>query len=654
MITKKVPRGPVAGNELVHISTSNGQLVISDPSGLLGGRHYSQLCYWGFCYEAQTRSFIGQTSETGSTLQKLLPYLSQQRISFSLDQHAESMRLEAQHSKAELDRAVRTGALLKAGNASGSEVLDFLKFLHTRIARPLKEHQVKAALHLLAVGNAANFSVPGSGKTSVVLSVFHWLRSRAELDSLFVVGPPSCFAPWRTEYASVLGAEPFWEVLAGGNVEERRAKYYVSRDRLCDLYLTSFHTLLRDWEKVRLLFNQRGVRFALVVDEAHYIKQLDGAWANAVLSVAKYAKIRWILTGTPFPHSYLDAFNVFDVLWPRCSPINQDDRIKIEYYIQRKQTADAAKVLDSRIGPLFYRVRKRDLGLAPQDFRRPMLIRMNKHERRIYDAVLVKIRNLAKEDFCRDYDLMLRLQRGRMMRLRQCLSYARLVGSVVSEYSEDLIAGRLSLADTVRHYDELESPAKLEILLRLVKDLRKQDEKVVVWSNFVETLKLICGRLRAAGHGVHLIYGAIPTEFSTSDDELTREKMIADFVSRSSGIDVLVANPAACAESISLHKECSHAIYYDLSYNCGQYLQSTDRIHRVGGSENKIAHYHFLQYVDTIEKDILRNIKRKAANMSAVIDQDYPIYSLDMFSEDEEMEAYDRLFKRTARPSRRT
>jgi SNF2 family DNA or RNA helicase len=228
------------------------------------------------------------------------------------------------------------------------------------------------------------------------------------------------------------------------------------------------------------------------------------------------------------------------------------------------------------------------------------------------------------------------------------------VGSVVSEYSEDLIAGRLSLADTVRHYDELESPAKLEILLRLVKDLRKQDEKVVVWSNFVETLKLICGRLRAAGHGVHLIYGAIPTEFSTSDDELTREKMIADFVSRSSGIDVLVANPAACAESISLHKECSHAIYYDLSYNCGQYLQSTDRIHRVGGSENKIAHYHFLQYVDTIEKDILRNIKRKAANMSAVIDQDYPIYSLDMFSEDEEMEAYDRLFKRTARPSRRT
>ena len=30
--------------------------------------------------------------------------------------------------------------------------------------------------------------------------------------------------------------------------------------------------------------------------------------------------------------------------------------------------------------------------------------------------------------------------------------------------------------------------------------------------------------------------------------------------------------------------------------------------------------------------------------MSRIIDQDYAIYSLDMFAEDEELEAYDRLF----------
>jgi len=285
------------------------------------------------------------------------------------------------------------------------------------------------------------------------------------------------------------------------------------------------------------------------------------------------------------------------------------------------------------------------LGLAPQDFCPPTVITMNKYERLVYDAILDKIWNLSKEDYFRDIDLLLRLRRGRMMRLRQCLSYARLLGSAVLEYNENLLEGKLSLADTIKHYDELESPAKLETLTSLVAELRQQGEKVVVWSNFVEMLKLIRARLHVVGHGVGLIYGETPTENSSVGEELTREKIIAQFVRRSSGLDVLVANPAACAESISLHKECSHAIYYDLSYNCAQYLQSLDRIHRVGGSENKIAHYHFLQYADTVDEDILTNVRRKSQNMSAVIDQDYPIYSLDMFSTDEELEAYDRLFK---------
>ena len=150
--------------------------------------------------------------------------------------------------------------------------------------------------------------------------------------------------------------------------------------------------------------------------------------------------------------------------------------------------------------------------------------------------------------------------------------------------------------------------------------------------------------LPALGHGVRLIYGGTPIQDVSVRDELTREQIIREFVAPRSGIDVLVANPAACAESISLHKTCSHAIYYDMSYNCAQYLQSLDRIHRVGGSEHKAAHYYFLQYEDTVDRDILANVQRKAQNMSAIIDQDYAIYSLDMFAEEEEVEAYERLF----------
>ncbi|HLA87221.1 MAG TPA: DEAD/DEAH box helicase [Anaerolineales bacterium] len=578
-------------------------------------------------------------------LQKITKYLSQNQIPLELSQDVELTQEELQRSQDDLRQALETGALFKRGETESFNVREFMDFLVSQIPRRLKEHQVKAALHLLAVRNGANFSVPGSGKTTVVLAVFDWLRSRSEVDSLFVVGPPSCFAPWCMEYEAVIGKRPSVAILAGGDVDDRQSKYYASKDDLCDLYLTSFQTLLRDWGRVKLLFNQRDVSFAFVVDEAHYIKQLNGAWAKAVLAVAQYAKIRWILTGTPFPQSYVDAFNYFDVLWPRCSPISQHDRIRITNDIQKKKDVDAAHLLNTCIGPLFYRVRKSDLGLAPQDFRPPMMIQMNKHERHVYDSIVEKIRNLSIGDDFQEFELLVRLRRGRMMRLRQCLSYTRLLGTAISEYSEDLLDRQLSLANTIKHYDELESPAKLEATLVLAEQLRQQEEKVVIWSNFVETLKLLRRRLEDAGHRTELIYGETPTETASEKQELTREKIITDFVSRSSGLNVLVANPAACAESISLHKECSHAIYYDLSYNCAQYLQSLDRIHRVGGSENKIAHYYILQYADTIDEDILKNLLRKSENMSAIVDQNYPIYSLDMFSEEEEMAAYERLFR---------
>jgi SNF2 family DNA or RNA helicase len=625
------------------LSIRNGRLVVSDPAQLLGGRHHSQMAVWDFHFEPQAKSYTAASEEIHELLQKVVKYFARYEIALELSDGVQLARDEALRSQDELTDALAAGEVFKNGVKS-AETGDFLCFLAEHIPRQLKEHQIKAALHSLSVLNGANFSVPGSGKTTVVLAVHQWMKSRGEVDSIFVVGPPSCFAPWQMEYEAVVGHPPLVQLLAGGKVEERRAKYYVGKDDLCDLYLTSFQTLQRDWRLAKLLLNQPGARFTLVIDEAHYVKQSDGAWAKAVLAIAAYAHTRWILTGTPFPHSYADAFNYFDILWPHCSPISQSDRVRITADIQKGKETDAAHLLNLRIGPLFYRVRKSDLGLAPQEFRPPMMIRMNKHERRVYDLIVERIQTLALADDFHEYELLLRLKRGRMMRLRQCLSYARLLGTAVSDYSEDLLHEQTSLTSTIKRYDSLELPAKLEATLLLVQELGEQNKKVVIWSNFVDTLKLLRRSIEQTGQKAELIYGETPTESASEREELTREKIIRNFTSPSSGLNVLVANPAACAESISLHKECSHAIYYDLSYNCAQYLQSLDRIHRVGGSENKIAHYYFLQYADTIDEDILRNVIRKADNMSAIVDQEFPIYSLDMFSVEEEVGAYERLF----------
>jgi len=184
----------------------------------------------------------------------------------------------------------------------------------------------------------------------------------------------------------------------------------------------------------------------------------------------------------------------------------------------------------------------------------------------------------------------------------------------------------------------------LEYLDKIVVKLLNKKKKVVIWANFIKTLELIKKHLSKRGFYCELIYGKTPTEQTSIREELTREKIRDKFVQPDSGLDILIANPAACAESISLHKTCFHAIYYDLSYNCAQYLQSLDRIHRVGGSEINEANYYFLQYVNTIDQDIKKNLDEKARKMNAVIEEDYGIYSLDMFEEDGDIQAYERLF----------
>lgn len=630
---------------LIRLSSKQGSVRIAVQHGDLAARHENQLAYWGFRHDADSSTLVCESSNPSVLVAKVVQYLARQKIAYGLESSAEALLLREEVATSALEEAVLNGKRFKDGVMDHRKVEDFLEFLRTKITRTLKTHQRKAALHLLYTQNGANFSVPGSGKTSVVLAVFHWLRQLGEVDALFVVGPPACFGPWRTEYEAVLGARPSYHILAGGNVDLRRSKYFVNKDTASDLFLTSFQTLQRDWEQVRVLFEHQGIRFYFVVDEAHYIKQIDGAWANAVLNVAQHATRRCVLTGTPFPRRYSDAFNIFDVLWPRRSPIPANERHRIEWHTVRNELEAAAGILDNRIGPLFYRVRKADLGLAPQIFHDPVRVKMNAHERRIYDAIIGRIRNLSELDSSRTVDLLFRLRRGRMIRLRQCLSYGRLVGSAISEYEEELSEGDLSLSEIIRRYDELERPAKVDALISLLSQLRKQGEKVVIWSNFVRSLELLRDTVSSLGCGVRLIYGATPIHETSVRDELTREDIIREFCDAKSRVDVLVANPAACAESISLHKTCSQAIYYDLSYNCAQYIQSLDRIHRVGGSEYKRSHYHFLQYEDTIDEDILANVQQKARNMSAVIDKDYAVYSLDMFAEDDEVEAYERLFR---------
>ncbi|MDE2823935.1 MAG: DEAD/DEAH box helicase, partial [Chloroflexota bacterium] len=355
------------------------------------------------------------------------------------------------------------------------------------------------------------------------------------------------------------------------------------------------------------------------------------------IQTSRHAAKRCVLTGTPFPRTYGDGLTLFRLLYPEGDVLTPRERVQIRHAGERGDHAKARACLKPAIDGLFYRVRKRDLNLTEQVFEPPRRVTMRPVERELYECITKRISELEATRRHYDTDTLLRLRKGRQIRKRQATSFAALLGSAIEEvdYEEDLLIGADAyLREALRTYAETEVPGKITAVMDELGILQAKGEKVVVWSYFVGTLERIqqeCDRQDIRGK---TIWGGTPT--GEDAGATGRAAIIQEFTDPTSGLDVLIANPAACAESISLHKTCGHAIYYDLSYNCAQYLQSLDRIHRVGGSETRTARYSFLMYEDTFEGEILHNLIGKAQRMADIVDTDFPL-ALQELPELEEM-----------------
>jgi SNF2 family DNA or RNA helicase len=622
-------------------SNFDGPRVI-DENHVLTPILQGQLKFWGFS-STTDRIIWTASADAGTLLDRLVPYLQKNRVDVELAPNAQEILNERLERRASAAMCATAGLRFKQGEFEENQFKTFREFLSRNIQRQLKPHQVKAAYHAYIVGKAANFSVPGSGKTSVVLSVFEKLRNEGKIDFLFVVGPASSFGPWKFEFQHTLGRSPNPVILAGMDKGLRLQEYSSRLAEDADLYLTTFHTLMNDQKEVEKFLFTHGTRALLVVDEAHYMKKLSGEWSSALLRISKNCNHRMILTGTPMPHSFSDLFNLFDFLWDDLSPLDERTKMTIMDSETKGDDKKARDLIEQKIGGLFYRVRKIDLGLLPQDFHNPIQVALNPLEAEVYRLLSSRIHELSEQDYTHNFETLTRLRRARMTRMRQAASYVPLLRTAIADDDEQLTTYE-PLAELVANYSAHEKPSKASYLLKYITELTARGEKVLVWTNFIGTLHFLLDEVRSLGVSAKAIYGAIPVEHSGEADIDTREKIREEFVN--GDLQVLIAIPAACAESISLHTGCQHAFYYDLNYNCAQYLQSLDRIHRVGGSESRIANYYFLQGVGTLDSDILDSLQTRAARMEAIIDMDYSIYTLDMTEEDdEELNAYTRLFQ---------
>jgi SNF2 family DNA or RNA helicase len=567
--------------------------------------------------QGQKDNYIFIGSKNIVNIDNIIGYLK--NINFEVSTSSEAKKLITS-KKIEIEKFQKKINYLKSlksekNNKNFSEFCNSFKFL----ARALKEHQNKSLYHLYHAGSAANFSVPGSGKTSVVLAYYQKLKIENKVDAIFVIGPTNCYHSWKDEFESTLGRSSNLRIF-GDKLSPSQRKDIYNNSLKSELYASHFQTISNDAVLLKDFFSKN--RFLLVVDEAHNIKKIGGVWSVAVLELSKLSEFKVILTGTPRPNDFQDFYNYLDFLYKNIEIISTYEKAQLSRFMEDNQVEKVAIFLKERLSPFFTRVTKKELNLSKAIFNKPISLQMNPIEKKIYDAIVTKIKNYNLNEYENNIDLIKKMRRARIIRLRQCCSYVQNLNTAIIEEkgTNDNLINNDDIKSLITHYDSNEKPAKLEKLKSMILDLINSNKKVLVWSTHLKSIDLILKELKNENINIKKITG------STDLDE--RADIKNAFNDENSSLNVIIANPQACSESISLHKACQNAIYYDISYNTAEFLQSLDRIHRVGGSENKPVYYDFLHYEKSIDEEVYKRVFKKADMQMKIIEEENLTFNL--------------------------
>ena len=525
------------------------------------------------------------------------------------------------------------------GDIESTDFRDFVKVVEKAIpGRSLTRLQLMCAYHAAKSRFTCNFSVPGAGKTTIVLAAYAYLNALPELDHvncILVTGPTASFLAWEEEFFACFGRQPKVVRLTPdlSRAEKVDALSGVSADlRTADLYLSHFATFASYKAHFQKLLERSDRRVMWVVDEAHNIKSATGVWSAAILSTAKFAKSRIILTGTPAPNGYEDLLNLFEFILPGRNVVGFT-RGNLKAMSENKISPVP---LFERVKTLFTRIRKSNLELPPIKVEYNPRDMSEKHSR-VYGFIeAICMPELSQQR-------RLALARASVVRLRQAASNPKLLLKPLRaelidfEFEDDVddmffeeIKELVNVIESLRPDEN----CKLEALKQIVEKAVLENEKIIIWTTFLGSVDLIVGFLKNFGcKNIFEVSGRV--KHSTVDDEneeLTRVKSIQQF-KECSGFAAIVATTQSIGESISLHHWCHRAIYFDRDFNCGLFIQSKDRIHRFGLAPDVITTYHFLSAAGTIDTDINDRLLAKESRMTGLLEgDDIPIFNETFFA----------------------
>jgi superfamily II DNA or RNA helicase len=200
-------------------------------------------------------------------------------------------------------------------------------------------------------------------------------------------------------------------------------------------------------------------------------------------------------------------------------------------------------------------------------------------------------------------------------RLEEMFEAVTLAGN--PEQVREEIAELRQLAGQAQAVEGTDSEAKLSKLKDL---LHKEgffdhpDKRLLVFTEFKDTLDYLVGKLKGWGFRVGCIHGSMKS--GSRDEPGTRLHSEQQF--REGAIQVLVATEAA-GEGINLHV-CNILFNYDIPWNPNRLEQRMGRIHRYGQRKDCLI-FNFVA-TNTIEGRVLQRLLEKLQEIRDALDDD--------------------------------
>lgn len=523
-------------------------------------------------------------------------------VSELLRKYIEKYYLDLSELAAE-GRKIKDHEYLKAN----TDFIEFTNTVQNLLKRPLKLAQLEAAYHIVKLRRTMNFSVPGSGKTSAILGAYEFLHNLDQsdpnyVDRVLVLGPLNCFKAWKDEFSVVSKQYSKYDVTQILDIKElgdiATKNTVIKTDfKASKIVLVNFDVVTSIDNSLHEVVDDKTM---VVFDEIHRIKNYQSEKMPACAKIIDNTKYRVALTGTPLPNGYKDLYCMFNLLFGEYATnyfgMHLDNLAKADKDFEEQGVESSH--FNELIFPFFVRVSKQDLDVPPANADHLIYVETTEEENAEYKKILDENENALSA----------------AIKLTELGCIPHRLNRDTNEAEKEFLTEEDSNKELDISQVNLDVTSKVQAFLS---EIEKHEGKSVVWCIFTDTIQKLYYLLMNKGYKVAMIYG--------STDTKERSEIIDKF-NNSTDFDIIITNPHTLAESVSLHKACHQAYYVELNYNLAQYLQSRDRIHRLGlPKDQQTDYYIFINNYDdnvqmSIDYEIYRRLRKKERRMVLAIE----------------------------------